>query len=447
METYDLIVIGSGTGGSVTASKCKKAGWSVAMIDNRPYGGTCALRGCDPKKVLVGAAELLDWNSRMQGNGISTDASIDWKDLMKFKQNFTEDVPEKKVEGLKKQGIHTYHGRASFISEDEIQVGDETIKGNRILIASGASPAKLNIEGENYFTYSDEFLDLEELPEKVIFVGGGYISFEFAHIAARAGAEVHIVHRGKRPLEYFDPDLVDLLMEKSKEIGINVHLESSVDSIREGEDGYIVTAKHGDESFDIAGDLVVHGAGRTPSLDMGLEDGNVDYDKRGVKVNKFLQSVSNPLVYAAGDAAATEGLPLTPVAGLESHVAASNLLKGNEKEVEHPVMPSVVFTVPKLASVGLSEEKAKEQNPDVKVVHEDVSGWFTYKRTNELHAAIKILINEESDQILGAHLLSNEADELINHFATAIEFNITTKQLKKMLFAYPTSASDLGYML
>lgn len=447
MKTYDLIVIGSGSGGSITAAKCSKAGWKVAMVDNRPFGGTCALRGCDPKKVLVGAAELLDWNSRMQENGVQSEPSIAWKDLMRFKRNFTDHVPDKKEEALTKNGIDTYHEKATFISENELQIGEQKISGNRILIATGAQPTPLNIQGEDYLTYSDAFLELEELPEKIIFVGGGYISFEFAHIAARAGSDVHIIHRGEKPLENFDADLVDLMLEKSKDIGIKVHLESSVESIRKEKDGYIVASRKREDTYELEGDLVVHGAGRIPSLDMDLENGKVEYDKRGVKVNHYLQSVSNPHVYAAGDVAATDGLPLTPLASLESHVVASNLLKGNHKEINFPVMPSVVFTVPKLASVGLSEKEAKEMNRDIKVVHKEISSWFTYKRTNESHAAIKLLIDEEKDLIVGAHLINNEADDLINHFATAIQFKLTTKELKQMIFAYPTTASDIGHML
>ena len=447
MKKYDLIVIGSGSGGSITAAKCNKAGWKVAMVDNRPFGGTCALRGCDPKKVLVGAAELLDWNSRMQENGVQSEPSIVWKDLMRFKRNFTDYVPDKKEEALTKNGIDTYHEKATFISENELQIGEQKIRGNRILIATGAQPTPLKIQGEDYLTYSDAFLELEELPEKIIFVGGGYISFEFSHIAARAGSDVHIVHRGKKPLENFDADLVDLMLEKSKDIGIKVHLESSVESIRKEKDGYIVASRKREDTYELEGDLVVHGAGRIPSLDMDLENGKVEYDKRGVKVNHYLQSVSNPHVYAAGDVAATDGLPLTPIASLESHVVASNLLKGNHKEINFPVMPSVVFTVPKLASVGLSEKEAKEMNPDIKVVHKEISSWFTYKRTNESHAAIKLLIDEEKDLIVGAHLINNEAYDLISHFATAIQFKLTTKELKQMIFAYPTTASDIGHML
>lgn len=447
IKKYDLIVIGTGSAGSITAAKCNKAGWNVAMVDDRPFGGTCALRGCDPKKVLHGAAELIDWNKRMVKNGVPSEVSINWKDLMNFKRTFTDDVPEKKEEALNKQGIDTYHGNASFVSEDKLEVNKEVLEGSHFLIASGAKPTPLPIEGEEHLTYSDEFLELDELPQRIVFVGGGYISFEFAHIAARAGSEVHIIHRGQRPLENFDIDLVDILLEKSKEIGIQVHLQHSVESIEKEQGKFHVYARKKDDITRFEADIVIHGAGRVPALDMNLEKGNIERKKHGVHVNEYLQSVSNPNVYAAGDAAATDGLPLTPVASADSHVVASNLLKGNSKKIEYPVIPSAVFTVPKMASVGMSEEEAKNSGRNIKVKQKNISDWFTYKRTNEDFAAFKVLIDEDHDQIVGAHLISNEADELINHFATAIRFGISTKELKQMIFAYPTVASDIAHML
>ncbi len=447
-QNFDLIVIGTGSGGSVAASKCNKAGWKVAIIDSRPFGGTCALRGCDPKKVLVGAAEMIDGIERMQGKGISSQTTIKWPELMAFKRTFTEPVSENKVKGLEKSGIHTFHGRASFLSEEEIQVGDDILKGKYVLIASGARPTPLPIDGMEHVTLSDEFLDLDLLPSKLIFIGGGYVSFEFAHIAARAGSEVHIIHRGKRPLEHFDSEQVDLLLKKSKDIGIHVHLNTEVESVKKNENGYVVNANCDGESVQFEGELVVHGAGRTPNLeDMGLDKGNVKSEKGGVTVNEYLQSVSNPKVYAAGDSAATEGLPLTPIAGMESHIVASNLLEGNHKKPDYKVMPTVVFTLPKLASVGLTEDQAREKGYQITVNTMDTSEWYTYKRTNEQYAMAKVIIDEETKLILGAHLISHEADDLINHFTTAIQFNLTTNDLKKVIFAYPTAASDLGYML
>ncbi|MCA0983405.1 NAD(P)/FAD-dependent oxidoreductase [Halobacillus yeomjeoni] len=447
MKRYDLIVIGSGSAGSVAAAKCEKAGWSVAMIDHRPFGGTCALRGCDPKKVLVGAAELIDWNNRMEGKGINSKSSIQWKDLMQFKRTFTEGIPEEKESSLNEQGIDTYHGKAFFTGENSINVEGEDLVGSKILIATGAKPAPLPIEGSEHLTYSDDFLELEELPNRIVFVGGGYISFEFAHIAARAGSEVHIIQRGSQPLKNFDPDLVEMLVEKSKEIGIHIHLNHELKSLDNENSVFHLHAEHKGEMVSFETDLVVHGAGRVPALDMDLEKAGIEANEKGIVVNDYLQSISNPHIYAAGDAAATEGPPLTPVASTESHIVASNMLKGNKKRLEFQETPSVVFTVPKLASVGMNENEIDQSGRKVSVDFTETRDWFTYRRTNEQTAAYKILIDEELDQIVGAHLISNEADELINHFATAIRFNIPIKELKKTLFAYPTAASDIGHML
>ncbi|WP_252314448.1 NAD(P)/FAD-dependent oxidoreductase [Sinobaca sp. H24] len=444
---YDLIVIGSGSGGSIPAAKGQKAGWRVAMVDDRPYGGTCALRGCDPKKVLYGAAELQGAHDRMRGHGINGETTIHWQDLMAFKRTFTELVPEKKEKGLNKQGIDTYHGKAVFINENQLMVEGEVLEGSRILIASGAMPTPLSMQGEEYVTSSDAFLEMEQLPDTIVFVGGGYISFEFAHIAARAGSEVHIVHRGERPLKHFDADLVDLLVKASKEIGIHVHAEHTVTAIEQKQNRLIVQTQTNEKTVSFPADLVVHGAGRVPALDMDLEKGKVDRDKHGVQVNDYLQSLTNPYVYAVGDAASTNGLPLTPVASMEGHIAASNIIKGNNKKVIYPPMPSVVFTVPKLASVGMTEEEARASEKNIEVIHKQVADWFTYKRTNETHAAFKILIDKDNDQIVGAHFISTEADNLINHFTTAIQFQIPAKKLKQTMFAYPTTASDIAHML
>src|SRR5258708_30657763 len=217
---FDLIVIGTGAAGSAAAYKCRKAGWDVAIIDSRPFGGTCALRGCDPKKVLVGAAELIDWTRLMEGKGVSAkDAQIDWPSLMRFKKTFTEPVPQNMEKGYAKAGIATYHGRTRFLDRATLQVGDDTLTGRFVLIASGAMPAILGIPGEANLMRSDQFLELEQLPQRIVFVGGGYISFEFAHVAARAGARVEILHRGAPPLEGYDTGLVEQFVKATREIG------------------------------------------------------------------------------------------------------------------------------------------------------------------------------------------------------------------------------------
>jgi len=459
-KTFDLIVIGTGAAASTAAWKCHSAGWSVAIIDSRPFGGTCALRGCDPKKVLVGAAEVIDLNKRMENKGIadSNTVKIRWPDLMHFKRSFTEPVPKKREEQFSKAGIIAFHGRARFIGQRTVKLnGSETIDGRHFLIAAGAQPMKLNIPGEEYIVKSDQFMELKELPSKIVFVGGGYISFEFAHIAARSGANVTILHRGKRPLNNFDPYLVDMLVQRTRELGIDVHLQTKVQEIESSEakksrdSGFIVHSSNTTDGKkqEITADMVVHGAGRVPEiddLDLGIA-GIESENKRGIKVNEYLQSISNPAAYAAGDAAASGGLPLTPVATYEGDIVATNMLEGNHIIPNYNGIPSVVFTIPPLASVGLQEEEARKQGLRFKTNKADTASWYSSRRVGENYSGYKVLIEEDTERILGAHMFGSHAEEVINLFAIAIQLGIKAGDIKHAIFTYPTNTSDVSYML
>ncbi|MCA1574134.1 MAG: NAD(P)/FAD-dependent oxidoreductase, partial [Acidobacteria bacterium] len=288
----------------------------------------------------------------------------------------------------------------------------------------------------------------EQLPQRIIFVGGGYISFEFAHVAARAGAEVTILHRGIRPLEGFDAELVEQLVQATRELGVDVRVNTSIKGIEKDGDYFAVKAsdRNGEQTFEA--DVVVHGAGRVPDIDnMDLETASIKRERKGISVNEYLQSVSNPTVYAAGDAATSSGLPLTPVASMEGHVVASNMLTGNHRKPNYAGVPTVVFTIPPLASVGLREEAARKQGLKFKVNHEDTAGWYSSRRVALKHSGFKVVVEEGSGRILGAHLLGLHADEVINILALAIRSGLKAEDLKTMIYAYPTSASDLSYMV
>ncbi len=451
---FDLVIIGTGTAAASAAYPCRRAGWSVAVVDGRPYGGTCALRGCNPKKVLMGAAELVDRVRRMEGKGVAAPgAGIEWSALMRFKRTFTEPVPGHAEEGFRKAGIETLHGKARFTGAATLQVGEETLSARHVLIAAGSTPARLGFPGEELLTLSDGFLGLDELPRRIVFVGGGYVSFELAHIAARAGAEVTIVHRGGRPLSGFDPGLVDRLVEAGRAAGVEVVLDAPVEAVEGGPGRLVVRAKVRGGRRDFPADMAVHGAGRVAELEgLELEKAGVRYGKKGVEVDGFLRSVSNPAVYAAGDSAAGGRLPLTPVAGMEGAVAAANLLGerepgGPRRRADYRGLPTVVFTIPVLAAVGLLDRAATEQGLDFRVRSGDSSGWFTSRRTGGAPAGYRILIGSRDDRILGAHLLGEHAEEVINLFAMAIRLGLRAGELKRMLWAYPTASYDLGYML
>ena len=445
----DVIVIGTGEAARPVAYACREAGRSVAIIDSLPFGGTCELRGCDPKKVLVGVSELIDWSHRMQGKGASAPAmSVNWSDLIRFKRTFTDPVPRENEQSFEEAGISAFHGRARFVDRTSVEVDGEHLVGGSVVIATGARPATLGIPGEELLTTSTQFLELDQLAGRIAFVGGGYIAFEFAHIAARAGAQVHVLHRGDRPLEQFDPDLVAMLADATRELDVEIRLQTEVTAIERQADGLLVHTRTGDQEEMVEVDLAVHAAGRIPDIDdLDLDAAGVTHDKSGIAVNEYLQSVSNPAVYAAGDAVSGGGFPLTPVAGMQGSILASNLLKGNHRTVNYTGIPSVVFTTPPLARAGLTEEAAHAQGLHFVTHHEDTSSWYSSRRVGLPHSGYKTLVEEGTGRVLGAHLFGLHAEEVINLFALAIRSGMPANELRHMVYAYPTSGSDVGSML
>ncbi|HEX5419938.1 MAG TPA: NAD(P)/FAD-dependent oxidoreductase, partial [Gammaproteobacteria bacterium] len=449
-KRYRLVVIGTGTAATTTATRVRAAGWSVAIVDFRPFGGTCALRGCDPKKLLVSGAAAVQGARGMSGKGIEGRVEIDWPELIAFKRGFTDPIPPARERRLADAGIDTYHGRARFTGTRSLAIEDQTLEADYILIAAGAEPVKLGIPGEQHLITNEQFLELETLPPRIALVGGGYIAAEFSHIAARAGARVTILQRGERMLAHFDPDLVGWLMEKFREIGIDVRTRATVESIEKLDGSYRVRAaqadleqrRRGTGSDDrerpqgrkgsgkgqddekqhemlVETDLVVHAAGRVPALDeLDLAAAGIAHDKGRLELNDFLQSVSNPAVYAAGDAAG-KGPPLTPVSEHDAEIVAANLLEGNRRKPDYNAVPSVAFTIPAIASVGLSQAEAERRGLRVRINCKKASDWFTARQAAEPTYGYKVLIEEQTDRILGAHLVGPHAEEVINLFALA----------------------------
>lgn len=448
-ERFDVIVVGTGEAGSAVATRCAKAGRRVAVIDDEPYGGTCALRGCDPKRVLVGVSELIDWHRRMVEHGVTGQANLDWPALMKFKRSFTDNIPARREAEFKKLGITTYHGVGRFTDPDRLVVDATELTAAFFAIASGARPAPLGIPGEEHVKTSTDFLELDALPRRIGLIGAGYIAFEFAHLAARAGSRVAMVGRG-RPLKHFDRDLVARLLEHTRSLTLDVQLDSPVQAVERagGEFRMHFGAPAAPDFFPV--DMVIHAAGRIPKTsELNLAGANVDTDARGgVKVDEHLRSITNPTVYAAGDAASSAGaLPLTPVAAHQGIIVSSNILHGNEKAPDYRAIPSVVFTTPPLASVGLTEEEARGQGVKIRVKSEDTRDWFANRRVSAEAAMYKTIAEQDSGRLIGAHLLGPNADEVINLLALAIRHGIRARDLAHSIYSYPTSSSDLPYML
>ena len=445
---FDLIVIGAGTGGSGVARMTAAAGWNVAIIDCLPYGGTCALRGCDPKKMLVAVTEGVDWALNMNGKGLEAQTSVNWPDMIAFKRSFTDIMPPRIEAGLKRAGITTLHGDARFTGHGTVELDGQNLRAKHFHIATGARPMTLNIPGEDLLTTSTEFLELAEKPDRIIFVGGGFIALEFAHVSKRAGAsEVTVLEMMKRPLGNFDPDLVAMVVEASIDLGIDLQTEAKVLKVEKHRQEFAVTVETPSGIKVVTCDLVVHATGRMPNIDqLNLSAAGVEAGPRGIKVNAGMRT-TNPVIFAAGDCA-DSGPNLTPVSAYEGRVAGKNLLAGkDERTVSYPPIPSVVFTLPPVATVGLSEEAATEKGLKFDTHFEKTSGWYSSIRVGARWTGYKVLVEQGTGLILGAHLIGPGAEEQINLFAMAMSAGLTANKIKGMIFAYPSYASDIGSMV
>jgi glutathione reductase (NADPH) len=403
------------------------------------------LRGCNPKKVLVGCAEIVARSEGLDGKGIRRKPESAWPDLLRFKKTFTEPIPEKARRSYEEQGVDLYRGRAKFIAENRIEISGETVTGRHLFAAAGAVPRRLGVPGESHIATSEDFLDLDKLPETIVFVGGGYVSFELAHVAARMGARSTILHRSERVLKRFDADLVQMLVEASEGAGIDIRLNTPVQTVETHNGRFLVHAgKSGEQTYEA--DLVVHGAGRVADIqDLNLPAAGVETSKKGIVVNEYMQSVSNPVVYAGGDVVDTAHA-LTPTAMWEGRVAAHNMVYGNLRKANLEGTPSAVFTFPVLAAVGkLEEELRQEQTPYGKIFYETSSS-FTSKRIGLNHSGVKVLVDQQTDTVLGAHLLGYHAEEAINVFAMAMRHNLTTEDLRETLWVYPSSVYDIKHL-
>lgn len=442
MTDYEVMVIGSGTVAQNVVPRCAQAGLRVAVIDRLPYGGTCARRGCDPKKVLLAAAEAVGRARMLSDVGLVGQPVIDWPALMARKRTFTEPVAPR-IEGwLRETGAETLHGDARIVGRDQVEVAGRSLRAANIVVATGARPMPLGFEGEELVTTSDEFLELDELAPRIVFIGGGYISFEFAWLARVVGAEVTILHRSSRVLKSFDGGLAAMVVERYRALGIRVLTDAPVRRVRrEGGDLLVDT-----DAEAIVADLVVHGAGRMADIDdLGLISAGVEFGPRGVHVDAHLRSVSNPRAWAAGDAADI-GAPLTPVASRQGKIVAAGIL-GEDAVFDGQVTPSVVFSDPPLAAVGMSTDEAQTLGDSVSIKRSDMGSWFTQRRLGHTHAGSAIVTDASSGQLLGAHLLGANADELINVFALAIRQGATRDDLMATTWAYPTASSDVSYMV
>ena len=445
MKKYDVIVVGGGPAGGAVASPLAEAARRVLLIEASAFGGVCPLSGCNPKKTLMSGAETARAASAMSGSGLSGRVSVDWADLMRFKQSFVDPVPARAQKGYEDKGIDTRLGSATLIGPHEVAVDGESFGAPHICLCVGQKPSPLAVRGGEGMPVSDDFLSLKTLPRRIIFIGGGFIAFEFAHIARQAGAEVTLLNRSDRVLRQFDPVLTQELVRASRAAGINVRMNAPVQRVEQTISGYRITCGKQGETV-LEADMAFNCTGRKAAIDgLGLDAAGVQYGHGGIAVNSRMQSVSNPDIYAVGDVA-DQGPALTPVATIQGQVAVANILHPESAEVDYTGIPSVCFTLPPLARAGLLEAEAASLGLNFTVRETDLAESFSWKRLNEHPGKARILLDETGDSILGAHILGHNAEEMINLFALIIRQRVPLSKVRETVWAYPTCGYELKYM-
>jgi glutathione reductase (NADPH) len=449
MKKYDVVVVGAGSGGQTAAYTLCEYGLKVAVVENSPTpGGICALAGCQAKKYFYEATETVARSRHMMGKGIVQPAEADWAAVLARKNAFTDPIPAGTRTGLKGSGIDFIEGTAAFQDPDTLVASGQSLKARFFILATGARPMPLTFPGADQLETSTAFLARGHLPPRVVFVGGGFISFEFAHFAARLGpaASTTILEVAPRPLGPFDSEMVDALVEASRSEGINIHTDVKIEAVAKNGSEWVVKTT-GD---DFEADLVVHGAGRVAAIDdLNLGSGGVLFTQRGITVDAEMRT-SNPRVFAVGDCAAT--LQLARVADYEGYVATKNILAavegGGRARLDYRNVPTVLFTYPQYAMVGATEDALKVGGVRYYKNSDKNIGWPTYKRVGLSHAAFKVLVDADN-HLLGAHIVSDNASGLINTFKQAMIDGRTVEELfwDNVMSPYPSRESDIIYML
>ncbi|AZO28951.1 MULTISPECIES: NAD(P)/FAD-dependent oxidoreductase [Mesorhizobium] len=448
MEKYDVVILGGGNAGMGATVATRAAGLSVAMIEARDLGGTCPNRGCTPKKVLVAAAHVLDEIERAGSHAIRVDPPrLDWRALIEREKDIIRDIPSRLSGLMAKRGVDVISGQASFIGSNAIRVGTRELEARNIVIATGSKPRPLSIPGAEHLTTSDDVLSDPVLPRAVVFIGGGVIAFELGHVYARAGVDVMILEALPQLLPGFDTDAVAQLRGESERLGIGIHTTAWVKRIDKADGRLRVSfAKDGVESM-VAADRVVNCAGRVANVEgLDLGAGVVVHREGRIEIDDHLRSRSNPDVYVCGDAV-WNSPQLSPIATYEGGIVGRNIAEGPKHRPDYSHIPASLYSIPAVASVGLTEAKARERGLHVKVHLNDMQGWLSARTYAEAVAWSKIIVEETTDRIVGAHLVGHAGEELIHIFALAMKHGIPARGLSEMVCGFPTFSADIRNMM
>ena len=440
---YDLFVIGGGSGGVRAARVAAQRGVKVALAEEDRYGGTCVIRGCVPKKLMVFASEYPI--RAEEGRAYGWDIQVGAFDWTAFRTKLHAELD--RLEGiyrniLKSNGVTTYDARATLVDPHTVELSDGTRKtAKHILLAMGGRPVKPDMPGANLAITSNDIFHLDSLPKSILIIGGGYIACEFACILNGLGVEVTQYYRGAQVLRGFDDEARGLVAEEMQQNGIKLHLGTNILSLERDGDGIRTKATNGDEQVF---DQVMFATGRAPNTEgMGLAALGVELGRSGqVIVDQYSQSAI-PSIYAVGDV--TDRVNLTPVAIREGMAFVETVFGGNPTPVDHDLIPTAIFTQPEMGTVGLSEEAAREIEP-IEVYCTSFKPMQSSFAGNPRRVLMKLVVSQATRKVLGCHIVAPQAGEMIQLAGIAVKMGATKEDFDRTVAVHPTMSEELVTM-
>jgi glutathione reductase (NADPH) len=442
---YDLFIIGAGSGGVRAGRIAAKHGAKVAVAEEYRVGGTCVIRGCVPKKLLVYASKFAEEFEDAVGFGWTTQkVSFDWATLIENKNKEVGRLNLAYIRNLESSGAELIMARATLLDRHTVQLSTgRKVTAKYILIATGATPfVPRHLPGHELAITSNEAFELERLPRRIVIVGGGYIAVEFAGIFNGLGVETILVYRGEQILRGFDDDLRNHLAAEMIKKGIDIRTHSDVATIERSGDGVRVTLEDGSK---IGAGQIMFATGRIPhAMDLGLENAGLKHDAHGaVPVNEYSQTeIDN--IYAVGDV--TNRVNLTPVAIREGHAFADTVFGNKPRAVDHSLVPSAVFSQPELGTVGLTEAQAREKHKKIDIYKTSFRPMKHTLSGRDERMLMKLVVDGETDKVLGCHIAGTDAGEMAQLLGIAITCGATKAQFDSTLAVHPTASEELVTM-
>lgn len=441
---YDLFVIGAGSGGVRLARMSASYGARVGIAEQEQIGGTCVLRGCIPKKLLVYASHYPHELEDAKGFGWTFGTgTLDWPALIAAKDREINRLSDLYIDLLRQSGVAMHAGRATLVDAHTVAIGERTVRARHIAIATGSRPSLPPRPGIEHAITSREALSLPACPKRIAVVGGGYIAVEFAGIFNGFGSHVDLFYRGETILRGFDHDVRQFLTDEMTKQGVAIHARAVVESIARADDGTL-SVRVGDGQHGPY-DAVLYATGRVPNVEgLGLEHAGVMLDARGAIAVDAYSATSVPSIHALGDV--TSRPQLTPVATRDGALLARTLFGGARVAADHDDVPSAVFSQPEVATVGLTEADARRVHGEVDIYRTSFRALrHTLSGRNE-RTLMKLVVARDSQRVIGAHMVGRDAGEIIQGIAIAIRAGATKAQFDDTIGIHPTAAEEFVTM-